>query len=68
MKLDKPNGADFEYEKIFLKFQLKNTRIRHFWFDIWAFLFFRKILRLEKFEGADIKYFKTVFKFQREGT
>ena len=64
LELDIINGADFKYDNIIFKFQPKNTQIKHFWFQIKAYLvpnsgifvFFRQILQLEKFEGADIKY------------
>ena len=62
--LDKFEGADLKYDNSLLKFQPKNNQIRHFWFQIQAFLFFRKILQLDKFEGADFKYDNIVFTFQ----
>ena len=36
---DKFEGADFKYDNSFLKFQSKNTQIRHFWSQIQVFLF-----------------------------
>ena len=66
---DEFEGADFSYDNIFFfKFQYKNTQIRHFWSEIYAFLFFHKILRLGKLKGADFKYDKIIFKFQPENT
>ena len=41
------------------QFQSKNTQIRHFWSQIQAFSFFRKILQLGRFEGADFNYGNT---------
>ena len=37
-------------------FLVKNTQIRHFWSQIYIFLFLHKILQLGKFECADFKY------------
>ena len=37
-------------------FWSKNTQIRHFQFQIQAFLFFYKSLQIDKYEGADFKY------------
>ena len=53
---------------VFLKFQLKNTQIRHFWSQIQAFSLFHDILQLEKFEGADFKYDNSFIKFQPKNT
>ena len=53
---------------VFLKFFPKNTQINHFWSQIQAFLFFRKILKLEKFEDAAFKYDNIVLKFQPKTT
>ena len=53
---------------VFLNFFPKNTQINHFWSQIQAFLFFRKILKLEKFEDAAFKYDNIVFKFQPKTT
>ena len=48
---------------IFLfKFQPKNTQIRHFWSQVYAFLFFHEILQLDKFEVADFKCGNSLFK------
>ena len=48
---------------IFLfKFQPKNTQIRHFWSQVYAFLFFHEILQLDKFEVADFKCGSSLFK------
>ena len=33
----------------------QNTQIRHFWSQIYAFLFFRENLQIGIFEGADFK-------------
>ena len=56
LQLDKFEGADFKYDNSIFKilaqkypnkaFLVKNSQIRHFWFQIQAFLFFRKILQL----------------------
>ena len=54
--LEKLEDTDFKYDNSIFKFQPKNTQIRHFWFQIHAFLFLDKILSLDKFEGADFKY------------
>ena len=75
LQLDKFEGADFKYDNSFLKqkcpnqaFLVKNTQIIHFWFQIYAFLFFCEILQLDKFEVADFKYDNIVFKFQPKNT
>ena len=39
----------------------------HFWYKIWAFLFFRKILQIDIFKGADLKHDNT-FKFWPKNT
>ena len=36
---DKFEGADFKYDNIVVKFQLKTTQIRHFWSRTSVFLF-----------------------------
>ena len=36
----------------------------HFWFQIYAFLIFNKILQLKKFEGAGFKYDSIFFKIR----
>ena len=74
LQTDKFEGADFKYHNGIFKilaqkypnkaFLVKNTQIRHFWFQIQALLFFREILQSDKFEGADFKYDNIVFKFQ----
>ena len=53
---------------VFLKFQPKNTQIRHFWSQIQAFLFLQKSLQLHQFEGADFKYDSSCLKFYPENT
>ena len=57
-------GRWFQIDNIFFKFKPKNTQIRHFWFQIKAFLFFHQILQLDKFEGADFKCGNSFLKFQ----
>ena len=52
--------------KIIFKDSLKNTQIRNFWSQIWAFLFFRKSLELDKFEGTVSKYDNTFLKFYQK--
>ena len=47
---------------VFLKLQLKNRQISHFWSETYVFLFFQKILKLDKFESADFKYENNSFK------
>ena len=54
--------ADFKYDNIVFKFQPENTQIRHFWLQIYAFLFFREVLQLDKVEVADFKYDNSIFK------
>ena len=61
---DKLKCADFKYDNTNLKFQPKNTKIRHIWSQIQAFLFFHKIVQLRKIEGTDFKRDKIIFKFQ----
>ena len=46
----------------------KNTQVRHFWSQIYVFLFFRKILQLDKFQSADFKYGNSFLKFQPQNT
>ena len=59
---DKFEGADFKYDNSFLKFQPKNTQIRHFWSQIQAFSLFHDILQLDKLKGADFKSHNSFFK------
>ena len=60
---DKFNGAYMKYDNCLLKFQPKNTQLRHFRSQIQVFLLFRKILQLDKFEGANFKYDNSILKF-----
>ena len=53
---------------IFLKFQPKNTQIRHFWSQIQTFSFFPEILQFDKFKGADFKYDNRFLKFLPQNT
>ena len=53
--------ADFKYDNTYLKFQPKNTKIKHICSQIQAFLFFHKIVQLDKIEGTDFKYDKIKF-------
>ena len=48
---------------VFLKFQTKNTQIRHRQSKIQAFSIFRETLQFDKFEDDDFKYDHIVFKF-----
>ena len=47
---------------------VKNTQIRHFWSQIWVFLFPRKILKLGKIEGPDFKFDNSFLKFLPKNT
>ena len=51
---------------VFLKLQLKNSQISHFWSQTQIFLFFHKFLQLYKFESADFKYENNSFKIVAE--
>ena len=59
-ELDKFQAADFKYDNIAFKFQPRNTQIKHFWSQIYGFLFLDEILCLKKFEGTAVKYHSTV--------
>ena len=50
LQLDTFEGADFKYDNIILKFQCKNTQIRHFWSQNKGFLSF-----LPKFSTRHIR-------------
>ena len=54
-------GTDLNYENSILKFQPKNTQIRHFWSQIYGFLFLHQTFQLEKFGGVDFKFDKSFF-------
>ena len=62
LQFHKFEDAYFKYDNSLFKFLPKNTQIRHFWSQIWAFFVLRKILQLDKFEGADFKYDNSFFK------
>ena len=49
---------------VFLKLSPENTQLKDFWFQIWAFLIFRQIFKVDKFDAADFKYKNTAFQFQ----
>ena len=69
--------ADFKYDYFFQipaqkcpnkAFLVKNTQTRHFWSQIWVFLFSRKILKLDKIEGPDLKFDNSFLKFLPQNT
>ena len=68
LQIYKFEGADFKYGNSFLKFQPKNTKIKHFWSRIQLFSFLCENLQIGKFEGADFKYDNSVLKFQHKHT
>ena len=49
LQQNKLEDADFNYDSNIFKFQPTNAKIKHFWFQILAFLFFHEILKLDKF-------------------
>ena len=55
MKLYKFECADFKYDNIIFKFQPKDTQIKHFRSQIWAFFILHLTLHQEKFKDADFK-------------
>ena len=55
LEADKSEGADFKYNKNILKFQPKNTQIRHFWSQIYGFLFLHQTLQQDKSKDTDSK-------------
>ena len=61
LPLDKLEGADFKHDNGVLKLQSQNTKIWHFWFQIYAF-FYREDLRIGNFEGANVKSDYGIFK------
>ena len=63
LQLNKLEAVDLKYEKIVLKFQYKNTQIRHSWSQFQAVLLFDKELEVNKFESADLKYENSFFIF-----
>ena len=74
LQLEKFQGADFKYDISIFKilgqkypnkaFLVSNTKKRHCWWQIEAFLFFRETLQFDKFEDGDIRYKNIIFKFQ----
>ena len=66
LKSGKSEGADFKYDNSFFKWQHKNTKIRHFWSQIYGFLFLHQTLQQDKFEGADLKHDNNVFKLFKQ--
>ena len=56
LKIDQFQGADFEYDNIFVKFLLKNAPKSHYLAIILAIIVFSRILENDKFEGVAFKY------------
>ena len=68
LQLDKSKGADFKYDNIVLKFQLKNTQVRYFGPKSSFFCFFMKLCNQTN-SSLPIPNMATAFlKFQLKNT
>ena len=52
---NKFEGADFKYDNSFLNFYPKNTRIRHFWFQIQTFFDFLQNFAIRQIRAGEIQ-------------
>ena len=52
---NKFEGADFKYDNSFLNFYPKNTRIRHFWFQIQTFFVFLQNFAIRQIRAGEIQ-------------
>ena len=65
LQQDRFEDVDLKHDNNIFKFQLKNTQIRYFWYQIEGFLFCTKSLQSDKFEVfLNVSIFKVCMKLR----